>query len=209
MKLAHGWLVLGRFRGAPVRIHWTTPLGLFAFCGFRVVPWAWLGMVLLVLIHELGHAEVVQRVKARVASVEVLPFGGLCRWSGQVSPLARAAIAWGGIWAQLLVLLTAWVARWIAGPPESTAGWQLYYAFTSANLWMIGFNLLPIPPLDGAEAWPFLPRLRERIRRRYWALRYGEARQASREVLKKADQAEELPPEVVDKILEQARGDRD
>jgi hypothetical protein len=41
----------------------------------------------------------------------------------------------------------------------------LAQVFTTTNLWIIGFNLLPIEPLDGARAWPLFPLLWRRLRR--------------------------------------------
>ena len=56
-------------------------------------------------------------------------------------------------------LAATWVA--LAHVGRLTAPWQLQLAsvFTSTNLWLIVINLLPIPPLDGSEAWRLLPRL--------------------------------------------------
>jgi hypothetical protein len=38
--------------------------------------------------------------------------------------------------------------------------------FTRTNLWLIALNLLPVPPLDGAEAWPLLRHLKDRWKNR-------------------------------------------
>src|SRR5205823_2630071 len=111
----------------------------------------WCSFFALVLFHELGHAFVVQRVHARATSVEVHAFGGLCRWRGEVTPLARAAIAWGGIWAQMIVLAVTGLWAMLAGPARSDAEWQVRAVFLGSNLWMIAFNLLPIPPQVRAE----------------------------------------------------------
>ena len=52
---ARGYLTLARFRGAPVRVHWSTPIGALFFTRFAFLPGAWLGFFLLLLLHELGH----------------------------------------------------------------------------------------------------------------------------------------------------------
>jgi len=178
-----GYLTLGRWRGAPVRAHWTLPVGALVFGQGRFVPGFWLGFFLLVLVHELGHAVLVRRYRQRVVSIDVHGLGGVCRWSGatiesgtlegfpsppamvrgeQSSPahhasaIERAKIAWGGVLAQAVALVGAHVALAFAGPPESAFAAQLAAVFTTTNLWMIAINLIPMPPLDGAEAWKLL-----------------------------------------------------
>ncbi|MHB8874667.1 MAG: hypothetical protein ACYC8T_13340 [Myxococcaceae bacterium] len=147
-----GSLSLGRIAGVAVRMHWTAPLGLFVFTGFRFDPVAWLCFLGVVLVHELGHALVVKACRATPVAIELTGFGGLCYWRGEVSPVGRAAIAWGGVWAQLVLLLAAEAHLWL-GPPLDDSGLRIISALTAGNAWMIAMNLLPLAPLDGAEAW--------------------------------------------------------
>src|SRR3954469_24579295 len=104
MRFQNGFLVIGHWRKVPIRVHWTMPFGALLLSRFRFAPVVWAAFFVLVLIHEIGHAFVVQRVRATAIAVEVHAFGGLCRWQGDVTPLARAAIAWGGVWAQMVAL---------------------------------------------------------------------------------------------------------
>lgn len=78
---ASGYFTLGRVRGAPVRFHWSAPLGAFAFTGFQLSPALWAGWLLLVVIHELGHAALVRRFGHQVVAVRVHAFGGDCSGS--------------------------------------------------------------------------------------------------------------------------------
>jgi Zn-dependent protease len=167
MAVNGGYLRLGRWGGAPVRAHWTIPVGAFFFGGGRVVPGFWAGFFLIVLIHELGHALVVRRSRCKVISIDVHGLGGVCRWAGEPTAIQRAKIAWGGVNAQMVALLFAAAALYALGRPEDPFGAQLAHAFTVGNVWLIGINLIPVPPLDGAEAWK-LPRLLWN-RRRYSA----------------------------------------
>jgi Zn-dependent protease len=160
-----GYLTIGRWRGAPVRLHWTLPLVALMFGQGRFVPGFWLGFVLIVLIHELGHAIMVRRFRCAVMSIDVHGMGGVCRWSGSPTAIQRAWIAWGGVLAQLVALAAAYVAVALAGPPGTLFTMHLAAAFTTTNVWLIALNLLPVPPLDGAEAWK-LPGLLRRRRRR-------------------------------------------
>lgn len=166
-----GFLTLGRFRGIPVRVHWTTPLGALLFTGFSFAPVAWLAFFLLVLVHELGHAAMVRRYRHRVLSVEVTGFGGLCRWAGNATPYERGAIAWGGVLAQMALLVATLGYVMLAGAPRTFVGADLYEVFVGTNLRLALLNLLPMPPLDGAEAWPFLRPAWSRLKARFTALR--------------------------------------
>jgi stage IV sporulation protein FB len=149
----------GNVRGAPVRIHWSAPLGAIVFTGFSLSPILWAGFVLLVLLHELGHAALVRRFGYQVTAVRVHAFGGDCQWSGDPTRAEDAAVAWGGVLAQAVVWVAATVTLLVVGWPSSAVLSALAFTFTSTNARMILFNLLPIPPLDGHRAWPLLPML--------------------------------------------------
>jgi stage IV sporulation protein FB len=152
-----GYYLLGRLRGAPIRIHWSVLVGVLFFTGFRFAPAAWLGFVALILLHELGHAALVLRYGLRVNAIDVHGFGGECRWSGEATAWQHAVIAWGGVLAQLLVLVGTTIFVHLTGGPRTLFGAELASVLTDTNLWLAGINLLPIPPLDGAHAWTILP----------------------------------------------------
>lgn len=155
--MSRGWWTIARFRGAPLRLHWTLPLGALAWGHFQFLPAFWLGFVLLILIHELGHALLVLRYRLGLAEIAVHGAGGYCRHEHAGSPFQEAAIAWGGVLAQLAAFAICQIALWIGGPPTSASGALLASVFTTTNLWLIAFNLLPVEPLDGAKAWPLIP----------------------------------------------------
>jgi Zn-dependent protease len=161
--LESGYFQLGRWRGVPLRIHLLAPLGALLFTGFRFAPGAWLGFLLLILIHEMGHALAVMRYGLRVSSIDLHLYGGVCRWSGQATQWQRSVIAWGGVMAQALLLVLTWV---IGGSVHSMFGREMAYVFTSTNLWLMAINLLPFPPFDGAEAWKIVRELRGRRSRK-------------------------------------------
>ena len=163
--MARGTLRVGALAGVDVHLHWTLPLGVLFFTGFRWDPLGWVCMVALILAHELGHALAVKAVGARPLRIEVSGFGGLCFWQGDVTPVGRAVIAWGGPGAQLLLLLLAWAGVAALGMPREPTAWVVVSMLLGANTWMMLFNLVPIAPLDGAEAWR-LPVLLGRAARR-------------------------------------------
>lgn len=154
------WSVkIGQWRNVPIRLHASVPIGFFVFSGFRVLPVWWTCLLVLILLHELGHAVVVRLAGGRATEVMLTGFGGHCAWRGEVSPLGRAAIACGGVAAQLILLIIALLLRAFDLIPGGEVAGTVFAAATMSNAWIIGFNLLPISPLDGAEAWLFPYRL--------------------------------------------------
>jgi Zn-dependent protease len=151
--LGDGYFRVGRVAGVDLRLHWSVPAGAVLFGGLSFEPVLWLAFLLVILVHELGHALLVKSLGFRVMGLELTGFGGHCRWRGSADTLAHAWIAWGGVLAQLALLLGTLAVRAVSGAPESQWGTSVAYAFINVNLWIIGLNLLPFPPLDGARAW--------------------------------------------------------
>jgi len=150
----------------PIKVHAALPVGLFVFSGFHFAPVSWACMLGIVLLHELGHAWVMRLVGGRATEVMIHGFGGWCAWVGDVSRLGRAAIACGGIAAQLVLLILALALDATHLWPYSENAEIVYGALTWSNAYMIAFNLLPIAPLDGVEAWSFPYLLGVQARRR-------------------------------------------
>ena len=207
---SRGYLTLGRWEGARVRAHWTLPLGALVFGGGRFVPGFWLGFFLLVLIHEVGHALLVRRRGYRVVSIDIHGVGGECRWQGEATPIHRAQIAWGGVHAQLLAFAVAAGVMAVVGEPRDVFTAELASAFTTTNVMLIALNLIPVPPLDGAEAWKLPRLLRERAARRA-ARAQGDVRTAVERELARLDASDRAAPasasgESVDEALRRLAG---
>jgi len=151
MRFRDGYLVIGRFGDAPVRIHWTTPICAFVLCGFEFVPGAWLGFVLLILLHELGHALVARKLGCYVVSIDAHALGGSCGFGGDVTRREHAMIAWGGVLAQLVVLVSS--PLWSRLLPSWSFFMDLQSVLIRTNLVLIALNLIPVRPFDGADAW--------------------------------------------------------
>ncbi len=165
------YLKLGRWWSIPIRIHLAAPLGIFVLGHFRFIPGYWVGSLLLILFHELGHAYFVRKYGQRVVGVDLNIIGGVCRWQGEVTQVKRIMIAWGGVLAQGVVLAGTDIANRSFGPFHSPFMQELLWTWTAGNVYLIALNLLPIPPLDGATAWQAVPILKRRIERRIDALR--------------------------------------
>jgi hypothetical protein len=202
-----GYWTIGRIRGAPVRVHWTAPLGAIAFTGFSINPGLWVGFFLLVVLHELGHAAIVRRFGYEVVAVRVHAFGGDCQWSGDPTRAEDAAVAWGGVLVQGVLWVAATALLFVLGFPTSPVLAALAVTFTSTNARMIVFNLLPIPPLDGHRAWPLLPMLWEArqeqraYQRERAARQKARSREVARERARAAPHKELTPVDVADDDL--------
>jgi Zn-dependent protease len=150
-----GYATVAYLGGAPLRLHWSILLvGILLSAmvrRFDPIPLSAYGLV--VLIHECGHALLVRRYRLELLSIDVHGFGGLCQYSGYVTPLQRSKIAWGGVLAQgVLLLLTDYGIRVFPSAAYGRFGSALEI-FAVMNFAMIVFNLLPVRGLDGVEAW--------------------------------------------------------
>jgi Zn-dependent protease len=140
-------------RGVPVYAHASFPLSLFLLSGLSFKPMTWLGLVIVVLVHELGHALLFRVFRVPVIGITLHGMGGECESSGWATPQQESLVAWGGVLAQLALLAVVTSLAELGVWPEHELGRELYSAFTAANLLMIIVNLLPIGRLDGARAW--------------------------------------------------------
>jgi peptidase M50B-like protein len=152
-RMDKGFYRVARPFGVALLVHWSLPVGALLAGGFDFRPLAWAVFVLLVLIHDAGHALMARWTGHRVVAWELTGIGGVCRWRGSASPAQRALIAWGGVLAQALVALATWLATSLFGGPTSPWGETIVSTLIETNLWVMALNLLPIPPLDGAIAW--------------------------------------------------------
>ncbi len=202
--MSRGWLTLGSFKGAPIRLHWSIVLGALLWSRFAFRPVMWLSFVALILVHELGHALLVLRYRLGLSEIAVHGAGGYCRHERAGSRFEESAIAWGGVLAQLLLLIGTQAALLVLGPPATSAAAEAAYVLIDANLWLIVINLIPIEPLDGAKAWPLLGMLRSRFGR---GAEPPPADRASRSVqdelraLERLDTGPETPSERTDRIV--------
>ena len=152
----------GTVGGVPVGIHWTV----FAGCALLILVslprvaapiCAILAYFAAVVLHEWGHVFAALRYRCNVYRIELYPFMGATQHSQPYSRREHGAIAWAGVAAQAVAAIPLLLALAIFGYTP----WAPANAFLGTFVWlsvaMIVFNLLPIPPLDGALAWRLLP----------------------------------------------------
>lgn len=153
-----GFWKVGRLAGAPVRVHWTTPIGLFILTRFSVNPLVWAALAAVIVVHELGHAFLARRYHMKVLSIDVTGVGGVCRLEGNPSRREASIVAWGGVLAQVGLLVAALVVKSILHVVAFGVLDGVFDTLIHTNLLVAALNLLPIHPLDGAQAWRLFTR---------------------------------------------------
>jgi len=132
--------------------------------GAYAVEWGWLfaaGFVLLIFVHEMGHA-VAMRLEGIAAGAPVfIPFvGAFIAMQGQPRDAAvEAKVAMAG---PVAGSLAAWATLWAGIELELPLLRALGHTAVLINL----FNLVPVSPLDGG-------RIVTAFTRTYWVIGYG------------------------------------
>ena len=151
-----------------VYVHWTVIAlsGLFLVGAIerpREVLVALISYYGVILLHECGHMVAAQRKRCHVNWIRLYPILGLVSYDQPYSKYDQAVIAWGGVLAQSLFAIPIVVYL-------SMFGYTRYVALNVAlgiwgymSLGLILFNLIPVPPLDGATAWQIIPELPKRF----------------------------------------------
>lgn len=169
---------LGTWGRIPVSMHWTVLLSFaWLYFFFWSLPATAIGAVALFALfvaHEFGHVAVLRRRKVAVESIELNGIHGRTShaWA---SPRDETMAAWGGVGAQLLVLVAAWVAsRAIDFSDKPIAAFivaPMLFVLININIVLMIIALLPIGPFDGHAAWAVIPQARSAMRKRRKAAR--------------------------------------
>ena len=167
---------LGNWRGVPVSLHWTVLLGLPWFYyqtrSVTATAIAFAALFFLLLAHELGHAAVAVWRRVPVRDIHLLFLHGLCTHDQPYDEEDDVLIAWGGVGAQLVVLVVAASASAFMAslsPSATQVAAPVFRVLIDTNLLIMVINLVPVAPLDGAKAWRAIPILRGRVRESSWA----------------------------------------
>lgn len=163
MPTQGGSIRLFKIAGIEVFLHWSW----FLIAVYEVQVWRsmfsspfwaallYVGLFVLVTMHEFGHALACRQVGGRAERIVLWPLGGIAF----VSPPPRAgAMLWSiaaGPMVNLLLVPILTFAQHAAG----RAGWATTNAdaylvllwLWRINLGLLLFNLLPIYPLDGGQ----------------------------------------------------------
>jgi stage IV sporulation protein FB len=104
--------------------------------------------LLIILIHELGHAFTASFYSWRIKRITLLPFGGVVEMDEHGNrPLKEEAIVTiAGPLQHLWMIGVAFILYQLSWMSE-----DLYRTFIEFNIMVLVFNLLPIWPLDGGK----------------------------------------------------------
>lgn len=167
--------VIFRAWGAPVSIHWSVLLVLLiAYAATNSAAGtlcATAAFISLMLVHELGHAVVARRCGLDVLAIRIFLFHGFCAYEAAPTEQKTVAVTWGGVAAQSVLLLFAVSLSGVhsaLGFSPSPALNSALFVWVPLNIFIIVFNLLPFPGMDGATAWRAVPIALGSLRGRAW-----------------------------------------
>ena len=163
MPSRKGAVRLFRFRGIDVFLHWSWfVVAMFEINGrgrsYSSIGWnvaEYLALFVVVLLHEFGHALACRQVGGRANQIVLWPLGGVA----YVDPPPRPGATLWSIAAGPLVNVALFPILLILGKTSRALGWattipdlhQLLRAVFMINIFLLGFNILPIYPLDGGQ----------------------------------------------------------
>jgi stage IV sporulation protein FB len=151
---------LGRIGGIPVAMHWTVLItALWLLFWLRDVVGTLIAIPVLIalfLAHEFGHVFVARRRRVKVFDITL---SGLHGHTGHDTASHRddVAIAWGGVGAQMVLLVAALLVSWFVLPllPAGATRFvsPVLWVLVDLNIFFAVIALLPIGPFDGHRAW--------------------------------------------------------
>ncbi|HMD31563.1 MAG TPA: site-2 protease family protein [Candidatus Acidoferrales bacterium] len=161
--LRQGSIHLFRAAGIDVYLHWSWFLvvayeiqdGTRTYSSLSWNTFEYVGLFLIVMIHEFGHALACRQVGGTSNQIILWPLGGIAYvnppprpgatlWSIAAGPLVNVALV-PILWAPGALMRQSGLA---GAMPETSA---LLHTVWIMNLVLLIFNLLPIYPLDGGQ----------------------------------------------------------
>ncbi len=162
MPTRQGSIKLFRLFGVDVYVHWAWFLAFLYFTSrphsYSNYGWSALeviGLFLIVLTHEFGHALAARSVGGTANLIVLWPLGGVAYvnapqrpgaqlWSIAAGPLVNVVLI------PLLALLVSVSAHqgWKHSQPDA---YELFHSLYLINFVLLIFNLIPVYPLDGGQ----------------------------------------------------------
>ena len=130
-----------------IKIHNTTYI--FLLLSFLSGYFEYMYLLLLIItIHEIGHATFAKIINFKFNEIIIYPFGGITKYNEDlnVSTNKELFVLIGGIYFQLLFLLLIFILH-----KYNIVTDHVYLLFKRINILLISFNFLPIIPLDGGK----------------------------------------------------------
>lgn len=144
--------------GLCVLMNWKEPFAALA------TALAYFGVI---FIHECGHAFFARRYRYRVTRIQLSYMHGTCEYDDEdLTEWNEVVIAWGGVLAQLAVVVLVMLLGLIPGIGSLSFLKDAMGILGPVNILIAMINLIPVAPLDGATAWRIVPLLWEEWRPR-------------------------------------------
>ncbi len=152
-----------RLHGIPIRLHLTFFLLMAAIAyngltsGHPELILVSLGLFTSVLLHEMGHSVMAQRLGIKVVDITLLPIGGLARMERiPREPREELLITAAGPLVNFVLAPLLWAAHLVFEPAIApgalpNASGQPLGQLAGLNLMLGLFNLVPAFPMDGGR----------------------------------------------------------
>jgi Zn-dependent protease len=158
-----GSVRLFSFRGISVWLHWTwLVVAMWAISSrqglYQTPIWnvaEYITLFGLVLLHEFGHALACRQVGGQAERIVLWPLGGVAYVAPPFRPGAQLwSIVAGPLVNAVLIPIFIGIQVFLAASelaPESRDFWIWLKVTAWTNTLLLGFNLLPVYPLDGGQ----------------------------------------------------------
>lgn len=144
----------------PVYVHWSV---LILLPVFWIIEKHFLGVIagvsaylVVLVVHETGHALMARLLGLRVYALAIWPLHGRCWVQRPATKKQDVALAWAGVIAQAALVLVAFaIATSCTFFGVSIPGWvqPAFVVFEVLNPFIAICNLAPFGNLDGRAAW--------------------------------------------------------
>ena len=205
-------LEIFKYKGAPVKLHFSLlfaiPFYFFFHDDFILLPVFVLLFTLLMLFHELGHAYVCNKLNVDVCKIDVFFLMGICEHDEPYHELEDIYISWGGVLAQLVLLVIAFLFiqsyLFINNLPDLRYSGNNFiniisHVLVKLNILMIFINLVPARGMDGYLAWKIIPNLK--IHSPYYNFKEKQAQKKKRKYKERNEIYKKDSEKITDEII--------
>lgn len=105
------------------------------------------GILLSILVHELGHAVTANWMRLQPIGIVIHGFGGYTQYRVSPTPMRGLPVTFAGPFAQLVLGVVLWFLPLDVPQVRTLAEFNIFWAI---------FNLLPIFPMDGGRILAYM-----------------------------------------------------